>query len=161
MTSLTSFLTSLVCRSFPSHLVAMCLPLLMIICNPNALEELCFFSPPPPEIPALIDFSVAAARDHRRHPLRPTAHIAQVSIGAVISCADKPTPRCQSAACNEQRCREGKQSVGSYSSTTLFPARTVYEELTEPAELTRKTITSQVCPDDPVSSAAVCGEISV
>lgn len=83
---------------------------------------------------------LSAVTDHRRLRLQPTVHIAQVSysipffiylffvnkcFSATVSCVDKPTHQCQSAACNEQCWRNRKRSQtsllvnGSYFLTIL------------------------------------------
>lgn len=129
-------LTSLICPPFPSYFVVVYLFLLILN------EVPIFFND---RNPALMNFSPAAVRDHRRHHLQPTVHIAQVGITVILfhfmrvffclnrsfspimSCAGKPTHHCQSTVCNEQCWREGKQSqasllvIGSYFLTILSP----------------------------------------
>lgn len=158
LTSFNIILTSLVCQSFPSYFVVMCLFLLILTyaskVPQNAVLSLM-------KILLLWTFSLGAARDHRKHLPQPTAHIAQVSIAAVLfrfmtsffflnksfsaimSCADKPTHQCQSTVCNEQCWRERKQSqasllvIGSYFLTVLSPSTStlIGDKRGEPAEL--------------------------
>ncbi len=71
-------LTPLVCQSFPSYFVVMCLFVLIL----NLKRPKMMFLPD--QSPALMIFSLAAAREHRRHHLQLTAHIAQVSITVIL-----------------------------------------------------------------------------